>query len=110
MDVPTRVRQLIALAAREENEEAARSAALQACRLIARHGLVLQLPPVVAAEPSSANVSGRPSARVRVPFKVNHKKVKDVGRFVADLAQEAASRVTVADVVEVAVAIAGRRR
>ncbi len=39
----TRVRQLIEQAASEDSEEAARSAAVQACRLIKKHGFVVEV-------------------------------------------------------------------
>lgn len=118
MDVLARVRHLLELASKTSSQEEARTAALQACRLIAKHGLVVRLPTVPASEAADAGTASagagnrpwrhqKPSARVRTPLRVNH---TDLTRLVRDMAQEAASRVTIADVVEVAQAVVSRKR
>lgn len=90
------------------SEEEARTAAVQACRLILQHGLVVQEKPRVevgqaqsypSPSPNEQRPRGKPSAKVRAPIRVNG--LDAVGRVVRDAAVEAASRVTVKDVVDV---------
>ena len=97
-----RIEQLITLAVSSASEEEARNAALQACRLIARHKLEVRAKPapVTAQAPPEAK-SQRPSARVRTPLNLGGVNVNAVGQVVRDMAVEAASRVTLADVVDV---------
>ena len=90
-----RVRQLVRLAANAPEEEA-RNAAVQACRLIEEHGLVIgpRPKPKPSAEPTP---DPRSSASVT--------------EIVREVALEAASRVTARDVADVFTRVlTGRRR
>jgi hypothetical protein len=109
-----RVAHLIASAANPSStEEEARTAAVQACRLIHKHGLILLEPGDVteATEIPKAAKSRprRPSAHVRVPLRAVA-GLEQIGRTVQGVALEAASRVTIADVVDVVGVFVKRRR
>jgi len=79
-----RINQLIRLSesASEDAPNEARAAALQACRLIVKHGLEV-------SEPRTAYA------------KVGQSSAEVVGKVIHDVAKEAAARITVNDVVDV---------
>ena len=84
-----RVRHLIQLAASAPEEEA-RTAAVQACRLITQHGLVIGVP--------------KPKAKPTVqpaPTSPDPRSPASVTEIVREVALEAASRVTARDVADV---------
>lgn len=92
-----RVRHLIRLAANAPEEEA-RNAAVQACRLIEEHGLVIGPKPKPKPNPS---VDPPPDPRSSA----------SVTEIVREVALEAASRVTARDVADVFTRVlTGRRR
>jgi len=88
-----RVQDLIRLAnsAESDTNHEARAAALQACRLIAKHGFVV-------SEPAPPTTQKPPSS------------VEAVGRAVREVATDIASRVTAEDVVDVVSVLIKRGR
>lgn len=90
-----RVRRLIRLAASAPENEA-RSAAVEACRLIETHKLSIQEPSAIC----EAGARQEASSRAEEIRRQVENGASVVGKAIRDVATEAASRVTVKDVVD----------
>lgn len=87
----------ISLACSNDNENEARNAAIKACKLIKKHNLTLSEP----LPHSAPNFQSPPRTAPRADA---------IGNFIRDVATEAASRIKVKDVVDIALASAKRGR